>query len=249
MLVMVLLAITTFAGAIPPQSPGTLVVEVRSQAQPIFEAEVRVGDRALLSDPRGEATLEFPPGEVTLTVRRPGFKVLTLSALVTAATTTRVTVELQPEVLEEEVTVTVTRTEQRIEDTPLRVEVLQQEEIEEKALMTPGDIAMLLNETSGLRVQVTDPSLGAANVRIQGLRGRYTQLLADGLPLYGGQTGTIGLLQIPPLDLGQVEVIKGVASSLYGASALGGVISLNSRRPEQVVVGQREHWYIRQSDG
>src|SRR5206468_6748000 len=94
--------------------------------------------------------------------------------------------------------------------------------------------AMLLNETSGLRVQVTSPSLGAANVRIQGLRGRYTQILADGLPLYGGQTGAIGLLQIPPLDLGQVEVLKGVASALYGSSALGGVINLVSRRPETV---------------
>ena len=246
MFVMVLLAITTFAGAIPQQSPGTLVIEVRSQAQPIFEAEVRAGDRAVLTDPRGEAILELPPGEVTLTVRRPGFKVLTLSAVVTVGTTTRVPVELQPEVLEEEVTVTVTRTEQRIEDTPIRVEVLQQEEIEEKALMTPGDIAMLLNETSGLRVQVTDPSLGAANVRIQGLRGRYTQLLADGLPLYGGQTGTIGLLQIPPLDLGQVEVIKGVASSLYGSSALGGVINLNSRRPEKA---EREFLFNQTSRG
>ena len=99
--------------------------------------------------------------------------------------------------------------------------------------MTPGDIAMLLNETSGLRVQITSPSLGAANVRVQGLRGRYTQLLSDGLPLYGGQTGSIGLLQIPPLDLGQVEIIKGVASALYGSSALGGVINLVSRRPMQ----------------
>jgi outer membrane receptor for ferrienterochelin and colicins len=136
-------------------------------------------------------------------------------------------------VLEQKITVTAARTEQRIDDVPLRVEVLQQEEIEEKALMTPGDIAMLLNETSGLRVQVTAPSLGAANVRVQGLRGRYTQLVADGLPLYGGQTGAIGLLQIPPLDLGQVEIIKGAASALYGSSALGGVVNLISRRPEQ----------------
>ena len=98
--------------------------------------------------------------------------------------------------------------------------------------MTPGDIAMLLNETSGLRVQITSPALGAANVRVQGLRGRYTQVLADGLPLYG-QTGSIGILQIPPLDLGQVEVIKGVASALYGSSALGGVINLVSRRPAE----------------
>ncbi len=133
--------------------------------------------------------------------------------------------------VEEEVFVTATRTGKRLQDEALRVEVLDLEEIEEKLLMTPGDIAMLLNETSGLRVQIASPSLGAANVRIQGLRGRYTQILADGLPLYGGQTGSIGLLQIPPMDLGQVEIIKGVASALYGASALGGVINLVSRRP------------------
>ena len=98
-------------------------------------------------------------------------------------------------------------------------------------MMTPGDVSMLLNETNGLRVQTTSPSLGGATVRIQGLRGRYTQVLSDGLPLYGGQTGSIGLLQIPPMDLGQVEVIKGAASALYGMSAIGGVVNLVSRRP------------------
>jgi iron complex outermembrane receptor protein len=75
-------------------------------------------------------------------------------------------------------------------------------------------------------VQSTNPSLGGANVRIQGLRGRYSLILADGLPLYGGQAGGLGLLQIPPVDLGRVEVIKGTASALYGSSALGGVINL-----------------------
>jgi outer membrane receptor for ferrienterochelin and colicins len=97
--------------------------------------------------------------------------------------------------------------------------------------MTPGDISMLLNETAGLRVQPTAPSLGGASVRIQGLRGRYTLILSDGLPLYGGQSGALGPLQIPPMDLGQVEVIKGVASALFGATALGGVVNLVSRRP------------------
>ena len=121
----------------------------------------------------------------------------------------------------------------RLKDQALRVEVIDREEIEEKALMTPGSVAMLLGETSGLRVQTTAPSLGAANVRIQGLRGRYAQLIADGLPLYGAQGDSFSLLQVPPLDLGQVEIIKGVASALYGASALGGVINLVSRRPRE----------------
>src|SRR5207249_4931307 len=163
-----------------------------------------------------------------------GFVSKAVLATVAAGTTTRIRVELESEsVLAQEITVTTTRTGKRMEDEPLRVEALDHEEVEEKTLMTPGDIAMMLNETSGLRVQVTSPSLGAANVRVQGLRGRYTQLLSDGLPLYGGQTGAIGLLQIPPIDLGQVEIIKAVASALYGSSALGGVINLVSRRPDK----------------
>lgn len=113
----------------------------------------------------------------------------------------------------------------------MRVEVLDREEIEEKLLMTPGDIVMMLNEMGGMRVQATSPSLGAASVRVQGMRGRYTRFLSDGLPLFGEQVGSLGLLQIPPMDLGQVEVIKGVASSLYGAGAMGGVVNLVSRRP------------------
>src|SRR5438552_10405932 len=97
--------------------------------------------------------------------------------------------------------------------------------------MAPGDIVMMLNEMGGLRVQATSPSLGAASVRVQGMRGRYTRFLSDGLPLFGTDVGGLGLLQIPPSDLGQVEVIKGVASALYGAGALGGVVDLISRRP------------------
>ncbi|SDL82359.1 iron complex outermembrane recepter protein [Maricaulis salignorans] len=131
------------------------------------------------------------------------------------------------------IVVRATRTGRNVEDDPVRVEVIVREEIEEKAIMRPGNIAMLVNETGGVRVQVTSPALGAANIRMQGLYGRYTQLLADGLPLYGGQAASIGLLQIPPTDLAQVEVIKGSASSLYGASALGGVINLVSRRPAE----------------
>ena len=70
------------------------------------------------------------------------------------------------------------------------------------------------------------------------MRGRYSQLLADGLPLYGGQASSLGLLQIPPSDLGQVEVIKGTASALYGGQALGGVINLVSRRPGDEAEGE-----------
>jgi outer membrane receptor protein involved in Fe transport len=131
----------------------------------------------------------------------------------------------------ESILVLSTRLGRSVNDEPIRVEVIVREELEEKAIMRPGNISMLVAETGGVRVQTTSPALGSANIRLQGLYGRYTQLLNDGLPLYGGQASSIGLLQIPPTDLASVEIIKGSASSLYGGSAMGGVINLISRKP------------------
>ncbi|GGB76310.1 TonB-dependent receptor plug domain-containing protein [Glycocaulis alkaliphilus] len=138
----------------------------------------------------------------------------------------------------ETIIVSATRTRRRVQDEPIRVELIDREEIEEKAIMSPGNISILLAETGGLWVQASSAALGSAGIRVQGMSERYTLLLADGLPLYGGQAGSIGLLQIPPTDLGRVEVIKGAASSLYGASALGGMINLVSRRPSDEFEGE-----------
>lgn len=138
----------------------------------------------------------------------------------------------------EKIQVRASRLGRIVTESATRTEVINGEEIQEKALMRPGNISMLVAETGGVRVQTTSPALGSANIRLQGLYGRYTQLLSDGLPLYGGQTASIGLLQIPPTDLANVEIIKGSASSLYGGSALGGVINLISRNPSDKSEGE-----------
>ena len=228
-----LLGLALFAGTAHAQEvEGTLRIRAVSEAGPVGAATVRSGTVGALTNDAGEAVLRVPAGSRQVTVEKLGYAEAVVAVEVAAGRETTVEVAMTEQAEEiEGVVVTSTRGERRIEDEPVRVEVLAREEIEEKLLMTPGDIAMMLNETSGLRVQNTSPSLGGANVRIQGLRGRYTQILSDGLPLYGGQSGALSMLQIPPMDLGQVEVIKGVASALYGSSALGGVINLISRRP------------------
>jgi outer membrane receptor for ferrienterochelin and colicins len=211
---------------------GTLRVDVRTDGKPVEKADVVVAGTTVHTDASGSARIQVAPGEVELTVAKAGYVAVTVKVRVAAGAQQDVTVDLHPEPThQEEVTVVATtRTNKRLEDQPMRVEVLAREEIEEKMLMTPGDIVMMLNEMGGMRVQATSPSLGAASVRIQGMRGRYTRVLSDGLPLFG-EVGGLGLLQIPPMDLGQVEVVKGVASALYGAGAMGGVINLLSRRP------------------
>jgi iron complex outermembrane receptor protein len=218
--------------AVSGSGQAALRVEVVCGATPLAGAAVVAGEHAAITDPQGVAVLAIPPGKHTVSISLDGY--LTVTAVVELAAgaerVLQVEMRVQPE-HEETITVSATRTNMRLEDQPMRVEVLDREEIEEKMLMTPGDIVMMLNEMGGMRVQSTSPSLGAASVRIQGLRGRYTRVLSDGLPLYGQQVGGLGLLQIPPMDLGQVEVIKGTASALYGAGAMGGVIDLVSRRP------------------
>lgn len=216
---------------------GEVAVAVTNEeGEPLGDARVAVshdgGETVVFTDASGRVTVSVPAGEATVRVERIGFAALECRVEVAGGARVPVELVVEDEAFElEEVIVTSTRSDRRLEDVPLRVEVIGREEVEEKLQMTPGDIAMLLNETAGLRVQPTAPSLGGASVRIQGLRGRYTLLLSDGLPLYGGQSGALGPLQIPPMDLGQVEVIKGVASALYGATALGGVVNLISRRP------------------
>ena len=205
---------------------------IRPDSQPIAGVLARIAGSVGRTAERGETRIDVAAGQHRLVLTRIGYAPDSVALTLRAGLDTSLALLLHEQETElSAVTVSATRSERRIEDDPVRVEVLGAEEVVEKLLMTPGDITMMLNETSGLRVQVTSPSLGGAAVRVQGLRGRYTQILSDGLPLYGGQTGGLGLLQIPPMDLGGVEVIKGITSALYGGTALGGVINLVSRRP------------------
>lgn len=130
-----------------------------------------------------------------------------------------------------DVTVTTTRTGREIDDVPTRVEAIDEEEIDEKSSMRPSNVSMVLNESTGIKVQQTSATTNTQSVRIQGLGGRYTQILKDGFPVYGGFSGSLSLLDILPLDLKQVEIIKGPAATFYGGGAIAGVVNFVSREP------------------
>ncbi len=131
----------------------------------------------------------------------------------------------------EEITVTATRSPTLISDVPLRVEAVPADEIEENLTLRPGDVSSLLKELPGVRMQSSAPALAGGGMQLRGMPARHTLVLTDGLPLLGAEPDAFGLLQTPPLDLERAEVIKGVASALYGGSALGGVLNLVSRMP------------------
>jgi outer membrane receptor for ferrienterochelin and colicins len=134
--------------------------------------------------------------------------------------------------LEEVIIVSSSRTNSRIEDLPTKVEVLGSEEVKEENGIKPGNIASLLGDIAGIQIQQTSAATGNADMRIQGLQGKYTQILRDGMPLFGGYAGSFSILQIPPLDLQQIELVKGASSTLYGGGAIAGMLNLISKKPK-----------------
>jgi outer membrane receptor for ferrienterochelin and colicins len=134
---------------------------------------------------------------------------------------------------EEEIIIEATRTSRTIANNPTRIEVISGEELAEKGNMKPGDIRMLLNESTGIQTQQTSATSYNSSIRIQGLDGRYTQILKDGFPLYAGFSSGLSIMQIAPLDLRQVEVIKGSSSTLYGGGAIAGLVNLVSKVPTE----------------
>jgi outer membrane receptor for ferrienterochelin and colicins len=226
-------------------SSGSLLVRVLHGAAPISSADVQADDVIVQTDPKGEAHLTLPEGDHEVRVLRAGFAPAALRVSIQAGRETVSTVQLREERLESTVTVvSSTRSGRVIQDQATRVEAVPQEEIEENQTIAPGSLVTLLNELGGLRMQPIVPALGGYELRLQGLRGRYTQVLTDELPLYGESLDALSLLQATPLDLARVEVIKGAASALYGGSALGGVMNLVSRPPggeTELLLNQTSH--------
>ena len=178
--------------------------------------------------------IDIPDGDQTIRFSYIGYKTMDRTFTFPLVSTELVEVLLERDGEElEEIVISTTRSSRTIENIPTRVEFLGGEELEEKGNMKPGDIRMMLNESTGIQTQQTSATSYNSSIRIQGLDGKYTQILRDGFPLYAGFSGGLSLLQIVPLDLKQVEVIKGASSTLYGGGAISGIVNLISKLPEE----------------
>ncbi len=180
-------------------SLATVRIEVRTaDSAPVAGARVTISGKSLQTDAAGIAVIPAPLGTVEVAVAKEGFLPGTASLAVNEAREWQLILELQRQPSsKEEITVHATRTDTRLQDSPTRVEVLEQEEIEEKLLMTPGDIVMMLNEMGGLRVQTTSPALGAASIRIQGMRGRYTRFCRMACPFSDSRAAGLAFCKFP----------------------------------------------------
>jgi outer membrane receptor for ferrienterochelin and colicins len=218
------------------QTTIKILVQNSNTKEPLSAATAKLMpfNQIAIADTTGLVVFEkVPNGIHALSISYVGFidNTISITTPLTSDTLIHILMEENEEEEEEEVIVTATRISRTIANTPTRTEVISGEELTEKGNMKPGDIRMLLNESTGIQTQQTSATSFNAGIRIQGLDGRYTQLLRDGYPMYGGFASSLSLLQIAPLDLKQVEVIKGSASTLFGGGAIAGLVNLVSKTP------------------
>ncbi len=174
---------------------------------------------------------KIPNGKHQITISFLGFE--TLETTIQVPSNKVLVFELKEGSQLDVITLQSTRSTRTVKKIPTRIEFIGAEELGEKSIMNPTNISMVLRESTGIQMQQTSLSSGNTNIRIQGLDGRYTQLLRDGFPLYSGFSSGLSILQIPPLDLKQFEIIKGSSSTLYGGGAIAGLVNMVSKTPEE----------------
>ena len=127
----------------------------------------------------------------------------------------------------DDVVVTAGRFEQRSTDVTVSMELLKPQALRSQA---PTDLSSTLQTLPGVEIIDKQPSIRGGGGWTYSV-GSRCQVLMDGMSILNPKTGEINWNNVPLENVGQVEVIKGASSVLYGSSALNGVINVRTQRP------------------
>ena len=147
----------------------------------------------------------------------------------------------------DEVVITGTRSENKMSNVPLPIQVISSKSIQASGSQKLIDILqmqtglVIANNPLGTALQGYPNPFGDG-IQMQGLDPAYTLILVDGEPLTGRNAGIVNLGRIAVGNIKQVEILKGPATSLYGSDALAGVINIITQEPENDEVNAQIHY-------
>lgn len=140
------------------------------------------------------------------------------------------TIVLRPAAVGADVTVSITRTDTRLSETPASVVVLSREQLDAAASQSIDDS---LRQVAGFTLfrrsssRTTNPTAQGANLRgVSGSGASRAAVLFDGLSLNDAFGGWTYWSRVPMIAVEQAEVLRGGASSLYGSGGLSGAVNL-----------------------
>lgn len=198
---------------------------------------------SVILDPGSSGTSTDSNGRFEFTGIKEGFYELTVSFVgyesvirqisISSSRNLRITIELPPAVIQaDEIVVTGTKTERRLEEVPVRLELVGPRVFAEAP---SADITGYLNRISGVDVYNPGGFISHKNnIVMRGMSGinqARVLVLIDGIPINKADGGSVNWNLIQPDHLQRIEITKGPGSSLYGGNALGGVINMVTKMP------------------
>src|SRR5437773_9971628 len=240
-LVFSLLAQASITGVVKDTSGGAV-----AGASVVVRAES--GDQQTVTGPDGRFSLDrVPAGSATLIVRAGGFAVNEQPLVGTG----NLEVVLSPATVLETVTVTPTRSEQRVGDIPASVSVLTSDDIKASPAVVADDVLRqiptfsLFRRTSSLSSHPTAQGVSLRGIGPSGVS--RTLVLIDGVPFNDPFGGWVYWTRVPLESVDRIEVVDGSTSSLYGNYALGGVINIMPSRPSRRTIDFKTQYGNRKS--
>ena len=234
----------------PPESAvrmtkvsGQVVDENTGDGIPLATISVTGLGWGTVCDMKGYFKVEVPVNQpAELTVRSVGYETKTL--VLESDVTGNLVVRLKKSLLNlDEVTVTGTRTEKTVAETPVMTRIVPSEVLQRNDFESMIDV--LEYNIPGLRFN-TDPR--GNNIQVQGLENSYILILVDGERLSTTPGGPIDFDRLTTANIKKIEVLKGAASALYGSSAMGMVINIITDIPKRPLEGWAKVRYGKYND-
>jgi outer membrane cobalamin receptor len=185
---------------------------------------VRVGKSGTFSDEGGQYKLRLEAGKYTVSYLFVGYKAETKTIEVKENDSLIIDIALKDQSALDEVVVSAGRYEQKLGEVTISMEVLKPSLIENK---NTTQLDVIMNQVPGVTVSDGQASIRGGSGFSYGAGSRVL-MLVDEMPMLSADAGDIKWNYLPLENIEQIEVIKGAASSLYGSSALNGVIHLRT---------------------
>ncbi|MEH1007841.1 TonB-dependent receptor [Winogradskyella sp. ECml5-4] len=213
------------------QSTFSLEGKVLSNGKPLPYANVYIEntDKGAITNENGVFSIpNLAPGNYSVAASFTGYT-LQKKTVIIKAKDSYITFNLNEDDALDEVIITGTLKAVSRLESPVPVEVYTPTFLKKNP--TPNIFEALQN-VNGVRPQLNCNICNTGDIHINGLEGPYTLVLIDGMPIVSGLSTVYGLSGIPNSLIEQIEVIKGPASSLYGSEAVGGLINVITKLPE-----------------
>jgi len=233
-ILVIVITVSTF-GAFSQDATISGVVKDKSGAVPFVEVKISGTKIGVTANNAGEFKLKnVPAGEVVLEASLFTYETQkqTITVKATGSYTLDFTIELDPAFIDEIVVTGTMKPVSKLESA-VPIDVYTPKFFQKNP--TPSVYEAMQN-VNGVRPQVNCAVCNTGDIHINGLEGAYTMVMIDGMPIVSGLSTVYGLSGIPQSLIERIEIVKGPSSTLYGSEAVGGIINVITKQPDNAPI-------------